>query len=139
MIVLDTNVVSALFRAQPEPKVAAWANSIQESSLWTSAVTVFEIRYGIEILEIGRRRHQLEADLQAAIENELNGRVLPFDQASAEASAVLGAARKRAGRPIDVSDLQIAGIALSRKASLATRNTKHFEGMGLSLIDPWKD
>lgn len=137
MIVLDTNVVSALMRREPEPVVVSWLDSLPAESVWTTSVTVFEIRLGLEILVEGRRRRDLEEAFAKALEEDFENRVLPFDEAAAQAAGVIAAERRRAGRSVEIRDVQIAGIAKARKATLATRNTRHFEGCGLVLVNPW--
>ena len=137
MIVLDTNVVSALMRREPEPAVVSWLDSLPAESVWTTSVNVFEIRLGLEILTDGRRRRDLEEAFAKALAEDFENRVLPFDEAAAQAAGVIAAERRRAGRSVEIRDVQIAGIAKARKATLATRNTRHFEGCGLALVDPW--
>ena len=137
MILLDTNVISALMRRDTDPVVVAWLDGQPPESIWTTAITVFEIRFGLEVLVSGRRRRRLEDAFAKALEQDLDGRVLPFDQAAAQAAAVIAAAQRRAGRPVEIRDVQIAGIAAARKAALATRNARYFEGTGIALLDPW--
>jgi predicted nucleic acid-binding protein len=137
VIVLDTNVISALMRREPDPTVVVWLDRLPPESIWTTSITVFEIRLGLEILAAGRRRRQLEDAFAKALEEDLEGRVLPFDQTAAQAAGRIAAERRRAGRTVEIRDVQIAGIVNVRKATLATRNTRHFEDCGLVLIDPW--
>ncbi len=137
MIVLDTNVVSALMRAEPDPVVVAWLDRLPPESLWTTSITVFEIRLGLEILAAGRRRRQLEEAFAKTLEEDFENRVLPFDQAAAQAAGRIAAEGRRAGRTVEIRDVQIAGVVSLRKATLATRNTHHFEGCGVGLVDPW--
>ena len=137
MIVLDTNVVSALMRREPEPVVVEWLNGLPPESIWTTSVTVFEVRLGLELLAEGKRRRQLEESFSRMLEEDLEGRVLSFDQAAAQAAGRIAAERRRAGRTVEIRDVQIAGIVSMRKATLATHNTRHFEGCGLVLVDPW--
>ena len=137
MILLDTNVVSALMRRDVDPIVVAWLDGLPSESVWTTSVTVFEVRFGLEILESGRRRRLLEQAFSSVLTEDLQGRLLPFDEASAEAAGRIATERRRVGRSVEIRDVQIAGIALARKATIATRNVRHFEGLGLSLIDPW--
>lgn len=137
MILLDTNVLSALMRPEPDPSAMAWLNDQPGQSVWTSAITVFEIRFGLELLASGRRRRSLEDAFGKVIAQELEERVLPFDPAAADLAGRIAAARRRSGRNVEIRDVQIAAIAASRKAILATRNTKGFEGIGLRLVNPW--
>ncbi|HVT05409.1 MAG TPA: type II toxin-antitoxin system VapC family toxin [Thermoanaerobaculia bacterium] len=137
MILLDTNVFSALMRRDADRSVIAWLDGQPAESIWTSSITVFEVRLGLEILVSGRRRRLLEEAFTKALEEDFEGRVLPFDESAAQAAAGIAAARRRAGRTVEIRDVQIAGIAAARKATVATRNLRHFEGLGLALIDPW--
>ena len=137
MILLDTNVVSALMRRDHDPVVVAWLDRQPAESIWTTSITVFEVRLGLELLVTGRRRRFLEEAFAKALEEDFEGRVLPFDQAAADAAGRIAAERSRVGRTVEIRDVQIAGIAAARKATLATRNLRHFEGLGLSLVDPW--
>ncbi len=138
MILLDTNVISALMQRQPEPAVVAWLDSQPPESIWTTSVTLFEIRFGLELLATGRRRRSLEEAFGKMIEEDFEGRVVPFDESAAHAAGRIAAERRRSGRSIEIRDVQIAGIAVARKAAIATRNTRHFEGLGPVLIDPWR-
>jgi predicted nucleic acid-binding protein len=137
VIILDTNVVSALMRTEPEARVVAWLDGQPGDSVWVTSITVFEARFGIPLLARGRRRRTLESAFGRLLEEDLESRVLNFDSAAAAAAGELAASRQRAGRPMDVRDTFIAGIALSRKASLATRNVRHFQGAGIALANPW--
>jgi predicted nucleic acid-binding protein len=137
VILLDTNVLSALMQARPDPIVVAWLDAQAPESVWTTALSVFEIRFGIELLAPSRRRKTLAEAFDGMLREDLNGRVAPFDFEAAEAAAELAARRQRRGRPVDLRDIQIAGIALARRAALATRNVRHFDGLNVSVVSPW--
>ena len=137
MIVLDTNVVSALMRREADPVVVGWLDRQPPDEVWISAVSVFEILFGLELLAAGRRRRRLEDAFARALEEDFEGRVLPFEQSAARQAALIAARQRRAGRPVEIRDVQIAGIVATRRAALATRNTRHFAGLGIALIDPW--
>jgi toxin FitB len=137
VIVLDTNVVSALMRRDAEPVVIAWLDDQPAESVWTTAVTVFEVCFGLEILADGRRRRRLEDAFERTLEEDFERRVLPFDRSAAQEAALIAARRRRAGRSIEIRDAQIAGIVAARRATLATRKTRHFNKLGISLVDPW--
>lgn len=137
MILLDTNVLSALMRTTPDPVVVDWLDNQPVESIWTTAITVFEIHASIELLERGRRCKQLEQAFTKLLADDLNGRVQSFDQVAAVAASTITASRQRAGRAVEIRDVQIAGIAAARHATVATRNIGHFEGTGVGLIDPW--
>ena len=137
MIILDTNVISALMRKDIDPVVVAWLDRQPTESIWLTAVTVFEVHLGLELLAPGRRRRQLEGAFARALDEDFEGRILPFERDAARAAALLAARQQQAGRPIDFRDVQIAGIAAARRAALATRNTRHFADLGIALVDPW--
>ena len=137
MILLDTNVLSALMQSRPDPVIVAWLDSQPPESIWITAVTVFEIRFGLELLSPSRRRKALEEAFDTMLRDDLGGRVATFDSAAAEAAATLAARRQRRGRPVDLRDTQIAGIAIARRAALATRNVRHFDGLNVTVVSPW--
>ena len=137
VILLDTNVLSALMQTRPDAVVVAWLDAQPPESIWTTAVTVFEIRFGIELLPPGRRRKALEATFEDMLREDLSGRVAAFDVAAAAEAATLAARRQRRGRPVELRDTQIAGIALARRAALATRNVRHFDGLNVNVVSPW--
>jgi predicted nucleic acid-binding protein len=139
MIVLDTNVVSELVRPAPSEQVLQWFALQPALLLYTTSVTQAEILYGVEILTKGKKKKALEAVLGAMFQEDFRGRVLAFDAASAVFFAEIAAARKALGRPISQFDAQIAAIARSRKAALATRNTADFADCGVKLHNPWDD
>ncbi len=138
MIVLDTNVLSALMQERPNLAVVAWLDRQPAESIWTTSITVFESRLGLALLPKGRRRQRLEASFDRLLEEDLENRVLAFDTVAAAQAAHLAALRRMAGRPVDMRDTQIAGIALARRATIATRNQRHFEDLTVSVVNPWE-
>jgi predicted nucleic acid-binding protein len=139
MIILDTNVISALMGVSPDEIVVRWMDKQPDSSIWTSSVTIFEVASGIEILPQGRKRDLLRAEFGRFIEEDIERRILPFDELAAEAAASLAGARRRDGRPGELRDTMIAGIAVARRATLATRNTRHFDDLSVPVVNPWTD
>jgi predicted nucleic acid-binding protein len=141
MIVLDTNVISELMRAEPSPTVLAWVEAQPSGSLCTTAINQAEILCGIAALPEGRRRSMLSEAADAMFAEDFHGRVLPFGAAAAaQYAAVYGAvvmSRRRAGKPIEGFDALIAATARAAGAAIATRDTGGFGGCGLELIDPW--
>ena len=137
MVILDTNVISEALAPKPHASVAAWFTTQPLSSVFTTAITKAEILRGVRILPTGKRRRDLEAALQPIFAIEFAGRVLPFDSEAADAYGDIAAHRRKIGKPISQSDAQIAAIALSRGATVATRNTNDFSEIGLTIIDPW--
>ena len=138
MILLDTNVLSALMQREPDETVVTWLDDQPSESIWTTSITIFEVRMGLELLAKGRRRSQLEQEFDRLLAEDLDGRVQLFDTAAAYAAATIAASRQRAGRTVEIRDVQIAGVASARRATLATRNVRHFEDLGIRLTDPWK-
>lgn len=138
MIVLDTNVLSELLAPSPSPKVLAWLAAQPSAAVFTTAVTEAEILYGLALLPDGRRRQALEAAVRPIFSEDLAGRVLAFDREAAESYAVIAARRRALGRPISQFDAQIAAIAVSRGASIATRNVADFAETGAPVINPWE-
>lgn len=137
MIVVDTNVVSELMRAEPSSTVRAWVVGHGHHELRITAITVAEILYGIERLPEGKRRNALRG---AALEvfNRFADDVLPFDAAAATVYPLIVDRRDRQGTPISGYDAQIAAICRTHDAHLATRNEKDFAGVGVQLVNPWE-
>ena len=136
MIILDTNVVSELMRPRPEEKVIAWLDRQPHSSIWTTSITVFETRFGLQAMPMGKRRDVYAAGFENLLD-EIDHRIAPFDYEAAQEAGTLMASRKRQGRPRESRDTMIAGIILSRHARLATRNTRDFDDISATLVDPW--
>ena len=137
MFAIDTNVASELMRPEPTPAVAAWIAERDAHEMYLTAVTEAELRYGIAILPIGRRRAALEAALTRWLDQGFRERILPFDSAAARAYAEIAADRRHSGRPIGEADCQIAAKCRSRSVVLVTRNVRHFTGTGVGFVDPW--
>ena len=137
MIIIDTNVVSELMRDSPHPAVLAWFADHGADTLFLTAVSEAELRTGAAILPAGQRRDRLVGAIDAMIDQDFAGRILPFDSPAARSYAEIAASRRTAGKPIMDADCQIASIARVRDAAIATRNVKDFEGSGISVINPW--
>ena len=137
MVLLNTNVVSELMLASPNPEVLAWMDDLPSVELFVTAVTEAEIRTGVAFLPEGARRRGLLDAVERILGGLLADRVLPFDSAAARAYADIAAARRAVGRPISQPDCQIAAIALARGMSVATRNVRDFSETGVDVIDPW--
>jgi toxin FitB len=135
---LDTNVLSELMREQPNQKVLAWFANQTVSQLLTSAVTHAEILTGVALLPAGKRRQAMALAASQIFEEDFEGRCIDFGGLAVAQYAMVKAERQLAGRPIDTADAQIAAIALASSLTLATRNTKDFEGInGLAVVNPW--
>lgn len=134
MILLDTNVVSELMKVEPEPRVRAWLDVQDIAVVWTSAVSIYEVRWGIERLPPGRRRTMLDAGLDAVLQRDLHGRIATLDTSAARAAAAL---QSNQALGAGLMDILIAGIAVARRAAVATRNVRHFIDLPVQVIDPW--
>jgi predicted nucleic acid-binding protein len=137
MIILDTNVLSALMKQQPDAQVVAWLDQQPAESVWLNSITLFEARYGLALLASGQPRSLLQERFEALLQDDLQNRVLPFDANAALQAAQLAADRKARGCPVDMRDTFIAGIARARRATLATRNVRHFDDLSVPVVNPW--
>jgi predicted nucleic acid-binding protein len=138
VIVLDTNVLSELMRSAPDVSVTSWVGTQSASNLFVTTITQAEMLHGVLLLPRGRRRDAIEAAVDAMFEEDFAGRILPFSSLAAHAYAEIAVARRQCGRPISQFDAQIAAIAKSAGADVATRNVTDFEGCGIKVIDPWQ-
>ncbi len=137
MILLDTNVVSAVMLRRPDPAVVAWLDRTDPRQVWLPSVVVFELRYGAAIHPDASRRRKLELGLHRLITEMIQERIAPLDGRAAQQAALLAAQRKTQGRSVDLRDTLIAGIAMAHEAQLATRNVRHFSGTAICLINPF--
>ncbi len=135
MIVLDTNVVSELAKPTPNPAVVGWVDAQVELAI--AAPSLGEIRFGVARLPQGQRRTALSEAIDRFVADDLDGLVLAFDAACADAYGLIVAARESAGRPIGICDAQIAAICAVNDAVLATRNVRDFLNTGIEIADPW--
>jgi toxin FitB len=138
MIILDTNVISELMRAKPEPVVLDWFRVRSLLEMATTTINVAEIRRGLAGLPFGRRRRDLEVTFNSLAARGFANRVFDFDASAADVYGDLSVERERAGRPLEGFDGLIAAIAKSRGLPIATRNGNDFEGCGIDVIDPWR-
>ncbi len=136
MIILDTNVLSELSRQNPAGHVVAWLDR-QFEPLFTTAVTISELAFGVVRLPVGRRRANLADDLERVISVAFSNRILPFDSDAAIEYGRLQAGCSARGAPGGVADVQIAAIAVSHGAVVATRDVQGFDHPGLRVVDPW--
>jgi toxin FitB len=136
MIILDTNILSALMRQIPDSKVVTWLDGQSRTSVWTTSVTILEIRFGLQIMATGKRRSLLSEAFDSLLE-KMGRRIASFDDDAATQAANLMVSRQRKGRPVELRDTMIAGIVLAHHATLATRNVAHFEDLTVAVVNPW--
>ncbi|PYV12886.1 MAG: VapC toxin family PIN domain ribonuclease [Acidobacteria bacterium] len=137
MVIVDTNVLSALMSRAPDKRVIAWLDNQPRTSMWTTSVTILEIQFGLETLPMGKRRAGLMRAFETLLADKIERRIAPFDAAAAQLAGSLMATRFRKGRPVELRDTMIAGIVLASHATLATRNTSHFDDLSSPVINPW--
>ena len=136
MIILDTNVLSALMRNVPDVQVVAWLDRQPRASIWTTAVTVLEIHLGLEVMASGKKKLVLCEEFERLL-SEIDHRIAAFDEEAGRQAANLAAARRTKGRVVELRDTMIAGIVLAHHASLATRNLAHFSDISVAVVNPW--
>ncbi len=137
MILLDTNIISEVMKAAPDPSVVVWLNSQASNKLHLSSISIGEIAYGIRILPAGKRRSELHARFESFVKRAFDQRVLSYDEAAARTYGEIMGKRRELGRPTSVPGGQIAAIARSRSLAVATRNLNDFEHCGVELINPF--
>ena len=131
---LDTNVVSEMTKSRPSLQVVTFL--AQPAELWLASLVVHELEFGLQLTPPGRRRERLRVDISSLLTRYAD-RILPIDRASAEWAARFRADAVRSGRPPDIVDILIAGTAKSHGLTVATRNVRDFEGLGVDLVNPW--
>ncbi len=136
-LLLDTNVLSEVTRPHPATGVLEWLDALDEDQTFISVISLAEIRRGIALLDRGRRRDSLAEWLAEDLPQRFDGRVIAVDQAVALAWGDLMGAAKRSGRAVSSMDGLIGATALAHGLTLATRNIKDFESLGIKLLDPW--
>jgi toxin FitB len=137
MILVDTNVFSAMMRLGSEPKVRHWLDHVDAAQLRVSAISLFEIQHGLARLADGRRRNAISSNFLDVLTRVFDDHVVPFDELAALAAGKVYAEHRSKGRNVDVPDCQIGGTAIAIDAAIATCNTTDFEGLGIELINPW--
>jgi hypothetical protein len=137
VILLDTNVLSALMRQEPDDAVVRWLDRQPRQSIWTTSISVFEIRFGLEIMTAGKRQAALMGAFEKLLNEVLERRVAHFDSEAVQHAADLMAVRQKKGRSGELRDTMIAGIVLASHAVLATRNVSHFHDISSSVVNPW--
>ena len=136
-LLLDTNVLSEVTRPAPDARVLDWLDGLDEDRSFISVVSIAEIRRGVALMDEGRKREALAEWLARDLPQRFEQRVLPVDEPVALAWGDLMGLAKRRGRGLSSMDGLIAATAMAQGLTLATRNTKDFEGFGLELFDPW--
>jgi len=124
-------------RSEPSPRVRTWVDRQRSDELWTTSITAIELYQGVARLGDSERKDRLSAAIYTMLNEDFAQRIANFDVEAALATAIVAAERLKIGRPIEIRDTQIAGIAISRNASISTRNVRHFSGLPIELISPW--
>lgn len=134
---LDTNIVSEWVKPNPNAKVVAWLAETNEEDTFVSVCTFAELRFGVASMPNGKRRDRLDAWLRSDLPARFDGRIVGIDVLVADAWGDIQARVRRKGRVIDAMDGLIAACAEVFEMTLVTRNTKHFEATGVTLLNPW--
>ena len=137
-VLIDTNVVSELIRKSPHPSVKAWADGLTVEEMFISSVSEAELRFGVAILPLGRRREMLNLEIENMLRDVFENRVLPFDSEAARQYAIIAANRHLSGFSVNFGDCQIAAIARARGMMVATRNVRDFKESGVKIVNPWE-
>lgn len=137
VVVIDTNVISELIRSDPEPAVLDWFDRLPGDEPRITPTTVLELYYGARRLPEGSRKAKLMTRIDIMVQEVFRERILVYDAAAAEVGGGIMADLEGSGRTIGLADVEIAAVCVTTGAMLATRNTKHFEGLGIDLVDPW--
>ncbi len=135
--ILDTNVVSELMRERPDPALLGRLTALDDSAWHITSITEAELRYGLALLPAGRKKARLNLALLALLSQDFAGRIIAFDSAASVYYADIMALRDRADKPMQAQDAMIAACCLAHVATLMTRNTRDFEGLGLTMFNPW--
>ena len=138
MILIDTNVILELWKAEPNPGVLAWVDAQTVETLYLSAITVAELRFGLATMPEGKRRTIYQERLENEVLPTFTGRVLPFNLDASQAYADLMARAKVEGKAIGKADGYIAATASACGLMVATRDTSPFEAAGLKIVNPWQ-
>ena len=137
-LLLDTNVLSEVTKPRPNEDVLTWLHELDEDRTFISIVSIAEIRRGVALMDKGRKQEALDKWLTDDLPQRFENRIIPVERLVARAWGDLMALAKRSGRGLASMDGMIAATAVAHQLSLATRNTKDFEGLGINIIDPWK-
>ena len=138
MIIIDTNLISELWKIEPNPRVLAWIDAQPIETLYLSAITVAELGFGFATMPKGKRRTLYQERLERDVLPAFEGRILPFDLMAGQAYALLMGRAKAEGKAIARADGYIAAIAAEHGFMVATRDTSPFEAAGLTVINPWE-
>jgi predicted nucleic acid-binding protein len=137
VIVLDTNVISEISRERPDATVSNWLLRQDANSLYATSVTLAEVLYGLELIPLGKRRDRLVELSRTIFDVGLRSKILPFDELAARNYSRILSSKRFKGAPMSAFDAQIAAIAFSLGAAVATRNVTDFEGCGVVVVNPW--
>lgn len=137
-VLIDTNVVSELIRKSPHPSVKAWADGLTVEEMFISSVSEAELRFGVAILPLGRRREMLNLEIENMLRDVFENHVLPFDSEAARQYAIIAANRHLSGFSVNFGDCQIAAIARAQGMMVATRNVRDFKETGVKIVNPWE-
>jgi len=137
MILLDTNVISEPWKPAPDIAVLAWLDAQAIETLFISAISIAELRFGVASMPSGKRQTILHDRLEGEVLPIFDGRILPFNVGTSQFYADLMASSRTSGKAIGKTDGYIAATAAENHLAVATRDTSPFEAAGLIVINPW--
>ena len=137
MILLDTNVISEPWKPVPDEAVIAWLDAQAVETLFISAITIAELRFGIAAMPSGRRQTILRDRLEGEVLPHFSGRILSFDLTTSQFHSELMARARASGKAIGTADGYIAATAAANGLTISTRDTSPFEAAGVKVINPW--
>jgi len=137
VIILDTNVLSEIIRADPDTRVLTWLEVRPLRKLYTTTISLAEMGFGLAVMPTGAKRARLETLFKEIFEIDFIDRIHGFDVAAARAFVTIYSERQKRGRPMTYADAQIAAITRAHSATLATRNVRDFADCGIDLVNPW--
>lgn len=136
MIILDTDILSALMRNAPEKKVVSWLDRQPQGSIWTTSITILEIQAGLQSMPVATERTDVSQQFERLLDH-IYHRIAVFGEEAARLSANLMVSRQEKGKALDMRDTMVAGIVLAHHATLATRNVTHFSDIAAKVVSPW--
>jgi predicted nucleic acid-binding protein len=137
--VLDTNVISELIAKQPNPKVVAWLDSLDPSTLYLTVITIGEIRKGVEKLPASKRKDDVKVWLETDLLLRFQGKILDITTDVMLVWGELVGRLENQGKPLSAINSLIAAIVLQQNSSLVTRNDSDFQHTGVKIVNPWKE
>jgi len=134
---LDTNIPSELISTRPDLRVEKWVYGQDEQALHLSVVSIGELRRGLVVLPLSKRRTELERWFENDLLPRFQGRILPITQSIADRWGVLDGQCQLKGTPLNIADGMTAATAIEHDLTVVTRNVRDYAGLGVEVFNPW--